>query len=174
MTGDSLRFLFRKDLEAEQPEIGSGQWSSTMNELKFDHPNERMTTVTDLQLGNNVIYWEVSNGSCPSSRTSITIKVADIKIPTAFSPNGDCINDYFEIVGAENATSSELIILDTYNNVVFESKSYKGKCDDSYCNCTGWWDGRSQSGKELPSGVYFFQFTLNGEKIKKGYVVLKR
>jgi gliding motility-associated-like protein len=75
-------------------------------------------------------------------------------------------------LGAENANSSELIILDRYNKVVFESKSFKGNSDLN--NCTGWWDGRNSSGNELPPGIYYYQLTLNGDKVYKGYVVLKR
>ena len=130
--------------------------------------------MNNLQLGVNTVIWTVSNGVCVSPSVSVIIEVKDVVIPTGFSPNGDCINDFFEIVGAENATSSELIILDRNNNVVFESKSYKGSCDERKCNCSGWWDGRNSSGNELPSGTYFYQLILNGDKVYKGYVVLKK
>jgi len=172
---DSLNFLFTKKLEAEQPVVGNGRWWSTMNELNFDRCNEWITNVSNLQIGNNIIFWEVetSDNVCPFSRDTITLKVLDIIIPTGFSPNGDKINDCFRIAGAENAISSELIVFDRYNNIVYESKSYTGSSDLD--NCEGWWNGSHySSGKELPSGVYYYQLTINGGKPRKGYVVLKR
>jgi len=174
LMGDSLKFKFTMDLEAERPVVGAGKWWSTMEKLDFDRPNEWITKVNYLQFGDNTIYWEVkvSDSKCDPSYDMINLKVVDIMIPTGFSPNGDDYNQCFRIVGAENATSSELIIIDRYNNVVFESKSFMGSSDLN--NCTGWWDGRSSSGKELPNGIYFYQFTLNGDKVYKGYVALKR
>lgn len=167
---DALKFQFSIALDADAPTSGTGEWTSG-GELIFNPPDKPNTTVNNLQFGENIIYWTVSN-VCDHFSTSIRIEVVDIKIPTGFSPNGDAYNQCFRIIGAENALSSELIVFDRYNNIVFESKSFKGNSDLN--NCEGWWDGRNSSGKELPSGVYFYQFTLNGDKVYKGYVALKR
>jgi len=93
----------------------------------------------------------------------------EIIIPTGFSPNG--VNKCFKILGVDKAEKAELIILDRYNNILFESSSIEKNSPD---NCNGWWDGRNLSGKELPSGNYFYQLTINGDKVYNGYVVLKR
>ena len=169
---DALQFLFSEKLYADAPETGSGLWTSINNELSFVPPGEPTTTVNNLQLGKNTILWTVSNGACISPSDSVIIEVKDVVIPTGFSPNGDKINDCFRVVGAENAISSEIIIHDRYNKVVFESKSFKGSANLN--DCSGWWDGCNMSGNELPSGTYSYQFTLNGDKVYKGYVVLKR
>ena len=84
-------------------------------------------------------------------------------IPKGFSPGG--MNKCFVIFGVENAESSELIILDRHNNIMFKSNSIEKNSTD---DCIGWWDGRNLTGKELPSGNYFYQLTLNGNKIYKG------
>jgi gliding motility-associated-like protein len=76
-------------------------------------------------------------------------------------------------LGAENASSSELIIFNRYNNIIYQSKSFRGNGDRDDNDCTGWWDGTA-SGKELPAGTYFYQLTLNGDRVYKGYVVLKK
>jgi hypothetical protein len=36
------------------------------------------------------------------------------------------------------------------------------------------WDGKNNSGGELPAGVYFYQLIIDGDKVYKGYVVLKK
>jgi gliding motility-associated-like protein len=169
---NALRFQFSEKLDAEPPAIGSGIWSSADEKLSFNPPNEPSTTVSNLQLGNNTVIWTVSNGACVSEPDSVKIEVIDITIPNGFSPNGDGINECFRIVGGENAVTGEITVLDRYNNVVFESKAFKGV--GALDQCSGWWDGRTSSGKELPTGTYFYKLTLNGDKVYKGYVVLKK
>ena len=175
LTGEkALRFKFSTELIAAEPTAGSGMWSSPDEQLSFDRPSEPITTVNNLQFDkDNTIIWAVSNGVCETLYTSVIIKVDDVKRPTGFSPNNDGFNDCFRVLGAENATSAELIILDRYNKIVFESKSFN-RGSSNLDDCTGWWDGRNSSGNELPSGTYFYQLTLNGKYIYKGHVVLKR
>ncbi|MDR1172641.1 MAG: gliding motility-associated C-terminal domain-containing protein [Bacteroidales bacterium] len=170
--GNALRFQFSEELNAEPPVIGSGIWLSADEKLSFSPPDNPSTTVSNLQLGVNTVIWTVSNGACVSEPDSVKIEVIDVTMPNGFSPNGDGINDCFRVVGGENAITGEITVLDRYNNVVFESKSFKGGSDLN--NCSGWWDGRTSSGKELPAGTYFYQLILNGDKVYKGYVVLKK
>jgi len=181
-TGDlvgekALKFQFSADLEVLQPSykgIWTWAWAIT-NEKMNDHPlyksvDEPKITVNNLELGMNTIIWEVVNGVCSPESLSVNIEVKDVIIYNGLSPNGDGKNECFLVEGGENAISSELIIIDRYNNVVF--KSYLN--NDELRNCTCWWDGQSLSGNELPSGTYFYHLILNKEKEKKGYVVLKR
>jgi gliding motility-associated-like protein len=178
-TGDqvgnnALRYLFIANLEMIQlPDVGIGTWSSIESQkekLVFSSVDEPKTTVSDLEFGMNTVIWKVTNGVCPPVSVPVNIEVTDVIIYNGFSPNGDGKNECFVIEGGENASSGELIIYDRYNNMVFKSSM------DSHeiRNCTCWWDGRSSSGKELPSGTYFYHLILNKEKEKKGYVVLKR
>jgi gliding motility-associated-like protein len=169
---NALKFKFNETLEATAPNVGTGIWSSPDENLSFDSPNESTTTVSNLQLGLNTVVWTVTNGTCASEPASMTLEVVDIAIPNGFSPNGDGINECFRVLGGENAASCEVVILDRYSNVVFESRSFIGSGNIS--DCSGWWDGRSSSGKELPTGSYFYQIILNGDKVYKGYVVLKK
>ena len=166
---DALRFLFSEKLYADAPEIGNGVWTSKNGELSFDPPGEPSTTVNNLQIGVNTIYWTVSNGACVSPSDAVVIEVKNIIIPTGFSPNG--LNKCFVIKGVVGAESSELVILDRYNGIVFKSNSIEKNSPDE---CVGWWDGRNLMGKELPSGNYFYRLTLNGNKVYCGYVVLWR
>jgi len=170
---DALKFIFTTDLYATTPIVGNGIWETVDSKLNIHNPTLPETNARNLQLGVNTISWIVSNGVCPSETASIRIEVRDIDIPSGFSPNGDGVNECFRIVGGENAVSSELLILDRYNKVVFESKSFNRGSSD-LTDCRGWWDGRCSSGNELPSGTYFYQLILNGDKIYKGYVSLKR
>ena len=165
-----LDFQFSTTVNALPATVGKGEWSVVEGNFNITQPDQPSTEITNLGIGINTIQWTVSNGVCPAVSGQITIEIRDITVPEGFSPNGDNVNDCFKVLGAENAVSSELIIFNRYNKIVYESSSFKGNEQD----CAGWWDGRNSSGKELPSGTYFYQLTLNGDKVYKGYVILKR
>lgn len=78
----------------------------------------------------------------------IPIKVQEfkLKIPNVFTPNGDGVNDRFEIPNIERYISNQLVILNRWGEKVFEKENYFGT-----------WDG----GK-LPDGVYFYILKCQG------------
>ena len=110
---------------------------------------------------------EITQGSNPLD--SCDPKTCNLIIPEGFSPNGDGVNDVFEIVGIDGYPGNEIKIFNRWGNLVFEAKPY-----------TNTWDGTSNfglriGGDELPSGVYFYILDLgDGTKPIRGYVHLKR
>ncbi len=91
-------------------------------------------------------------------------------IPEAFSPNGDDMNDRFEIVGIEKY-ENKVTIFNRWGNLIFQTTNYRNISND--------WDGTPStsitlgSGK-LPEGTYFYVIEI--EDIKKplrGTVYLK-
>lgn len=101
----------------------------------------------------------------------------DIEVSTAFTPNNDGVNDYFEIpelklVGDE-VTPATMRIYNRWGSLVYENTSY-GKDGD-------WWDGTIGDvkglsvGKELPNGVYLYYLEYNLSSFKKeGFVHIQR
>jgi gliding motility-associated-like protein len=96
--------------------------------------------------------------------------VSGIKIPDAFTPDGDGINDAFVIEGIEAFPDNEIWIFNRWGNEVF----YMNKYDNS-------WEGVSMStlnliGSELPTGTYYYVFNTGSTEIGiiKGFVYLKR
>jgi gliding motility-associated-like protein len=86
--------------------------------------------------------------NCISSK-SISVKVLrDISLPNSFSPNGDGINETWQIKGLSNYPGSRLSIFNRYGAIVFEG---------GYNSLP--WDGRYK-GKLLPIGAYFYVLTL--------------
>ncbi len=84
-------------------------------------------------------------------------------IPEGFSPNGDGINEYFEIGDIENYPGSELIIFDRYQKVIYKNSSY-----------TNNWRGTGLNGKDLPDGTYFYLLKMANGKRYMGYIALYR
>lgn len=85
---------------------------------------------------------------------NVTIKaIESIVIPTTFTPNGDGINDVFEILYIERFPNNYVQIFDRWGQVLYESVSY-----DFYKA----WNGKVGNGN-LAEGVYFYHITLNDE-----------
>lgn len=92
-----------------------------------------------------------------------------ISIPKVFTPNGDGVNDYFEIKNIDKYPKNHVLILNRWGNKLFEAGPYLNN-----------WDGRAHFGVIagdglLPVGTYFYIVDLgNGSEVKKGNIYLNR
>jgi gliding motility-associated-like protein len=107
-------------------------------------------------------------------KAKVTVLVTDFRffIPDAFSPNGDNINDYFEIIGIEEYEGNSIEIFNRWGNRVYQAKNYGINTVPKF------WDGRSNTGirlgnDELPTGTYYYVLNI-GEKRIAGSVYLDR
>jgi gliding motility-associated-like protein len=88
----------------------------------------------------------------------VTVIVRDtLLIPTTFSPNGDGVNDRFEIKGIENYPNCFMTIYSRWGQEVFRTTGYS--------NAKAW-DGRTKTG-ELNEGVYFYILELRDQANEK-------
>lgn len=81
-------------------------------------------------------------------------------VPNAFTPNGDDLNEYFEIYGegfknGYNVKEFRIVIYDRWGGEVFSSKSADFK-----------WDG-TFNGKKVAIGSYVYQITVEGYERQK-------
>ena len=84
-------------------------------------------------------------------------------IPNAFTPNGDGINDVWDIPALTSYTKSTVKIYDRWGSLVFHSVGYAKP-----------WDG-TMNGKELPTGTYYYVIELAKNMAPlSGYVVIIR
>jgi len=95
------------------------------------------------------LYYITATANQCSGRDSVWVKVIprpdpDINIPNAFSPNGDGINDVWEITGLSSYATATLQVFNRWGQKVFESTGY-----------TRPWDGRL-NGRPLPVGTYYY------------------
>ena len=81
-----------------------------------------------------------------------------------FSPNGDGVNDNFEIGEIQRYPNNKIWIYDSVGNLVFETKGY----DNS-------WQGTS-NGNPLPKGSYLYRVDADGNGITEyqGWIYLTR
>jgi gliding motility-associated-like protein len=86
-----------------------------------------------------------------------------LQIPNAFSPNGDDINDRWNIDGLKARPACQIEVYNRWGQIVYKSQGYK----------LGW-DGTRQ-GKLVSPGTYYYVIkTAPGEKPYTGWVVLLR
>ena len=62
-------------LSANSPTIGTGLWSVISGTATFSNATLANTSVSELSVGNNVLRWTISNGTCTDSFDEITIQV---------------------------------------------------------------------------------------------------
>ncbi len=103
-------------------------------------------------------------GNCQASDT-VTVRVArPVKIPNAFSPNGDGINDTWLITHLEDYPNSIVEIFNRYGKSVHK---ISGGSSQS-------WDGKL-NGSPLPVGTYYYVVNLrDGTPPYSGYVAIIR
>lgn len=108
-------------------------------------------------------------GSCTQQTLEIEV-IGDVEIFNAVSPNGDGLNDVFIIQfinSIPETVSNKVTIYNRWGDEVFSIADYD--------NDQKVFKGLTNSGKELPTGTYFYKIEFNsGRSGKNGYLYLKR
>jgi gliding motility-associated-like protein len=163
-------FEYVDTLKALNPSLGAGLWStvSSSGDPSFDDETQNNTVVRNMGPGQNIFEWTVANGTCVK-KDRVTIDLLELLVPEGFSPNGDAINDEFEIMGLDiGNNTAKLVIINAYGSQVFKDENYQGR-----------WDGYDSNGNELPEGTYYYLLTIQSDRIDKtlkrsGFIILKR
>jgi len=89
----------------------------------------------------------------------------ELNVPNVFTPNGDNINDYFEVT-TDGTTIYEFTIFTRYGTRVYYSLSPRI-----------FWDGQSSGGLDLSEGIYYYVIEETGDSEpfeKAGFIHLFR
>jgi gliding motility-associated-like protein len=107
----------------------------------------------------------VSARGCTSASDEVFVKVYDkIIIPNAFSPNGDGINDTWNIEPLDLFNDADLQVYNRYGQLVFRNIGYIKP-----------WDG-TRNGTPVPVGTYYYilDLKIKNEKPMTGSVTILR
>jgi len=138
----------------------SYSWSPT---VFLDNPFILKPTAT-LSEDSRYTLTVTSNRGCGTTSDDVFIKVyKNVVVPNAFSPNGDGINDVWQIRGLSSYPDAVLQVFNRYGQQLYYSKSYNIP-----------WDGTFK-GTQLPVGTYYYVVDLKiGEPPISGWVVILR
>jgi len=89
---------------------------------------------------NGFFKYTTDDGCSDSIPFIVDVREVELKVPNVFTPNGDGINDFFEIKNLDSYISNELAIYNRWGKKVYEASNYRNR-----------WDGGS-----LHDGVYFY------------------
>lgn len=73
-------------LAGNNPQIGVGVWTVISGASSIQDSNSPTNPVTNLNIGNNVFQWTISNGTCPPSSSQVSINAID---PAIVADAGD-------------------------------------------------------------------------------------
>ena len=117
-----------------------------------------------------VVAYSLSNVCMPPIVSSVTnLVITAIDIPNAFSPDGDGINDVWEIRGLNFQRNYTLTVFNRWEVKVFESSNYNNDWDGT--SVLGGWTAGNQ---QLPEGTYFYFLQLEDQPPLTGFVYIKR
>lgn len=130
-----------------------GEFENMLSNVKYSSALDENASITTKKLEISV------NDSLSVSNTlarSIIIEEVfpELEIVSAFTPNGDNVNDTWDFVNLQFYSNVEIVVFEPGGTVVF--------------NCTGnncEWDG-TNDGTELPGGTYFYTIGLDSGRRK--------
>jgi len=113
-------------------------------------------------------------GNCVTSIFIVKVEEVVSAISNYFSPNGDGINDVWNLDGLLNRyPKAKAIIYNRWGNVVWRSTGPYGKSTSG----TNIWYGQHEGGKDnVPDGVYYYLLDLEDEfkTTKTGFIEIMR
>ncbi|HEY6505490.1 MAG TPA: gliding motility-associated C-terminal domain-containing protein [Chitinophagaceae bacterium] len=163
---DTLHFTNKSSDNANRWEwsFGSGITSNLQSPAALNYPITNRETIYTVKL--------TAINTTANCRDSMTKKITVlsscyIAVPTAFTPNGDGLNDYLHPLNALKATGLVFRVFNRVGQLVFETRDWTRK-----------WDGKV-GGMPQGTGVYAWMLSFTnsetGEKVfMKGTTVLIR
>ncbi len=108
-----------------------------------------------------------SEGICDTATVTVLISCVsnrEFTIYNALSPNGDGINDVFQIDGIEDYPNNSVQIFNRWGNQVYEMTGYKNEWNGNWGN----------QGELLPDGTYFYLFSTGEGDMLSGWLEIRR
>jgi gliding motility-associated-like protein len=137
-----------------QPGFANYSWngkSTTVNYLDVTAPGTYTLIVT------------TADGCVAKTTFEVTAWCKQIIVRNTFTPNGDGINDFWEIGGVEDDATATVQIYNRYGIMLIDKKAEGYK-----------WDG-TFNGKVLPTGTYYYKIsTKNSTTPLTGWVAIIR
>jgi gliding motility-associated-like protein len=121
------------------------------------------TLYKNLSAGEHTLVVKDKNG-CTSTVPFRIENAKEIEIPDGFTPNGDGLNDTWELANIQSLyPDCKVIVFNRWGNEVFQSTGYKKP-----------WDGTNK-GQKLPDGTYYgiIELSKSDTPIRKAITIMR-
>lgn len=145
------------DLIFTTPENASyNKW--TLRYFTFNAPNNGKYLTVRVKANKGQTWLKIDDFCL--SKDDYCVELPEIEIPNVFTPNNDGVNDLFKPVVFKGMESGNMVILNRWGNVIYESN-----------DLSNGWDGTFQN-KPVSDGVYFYKIhyktIFEDEEVKYG------
>ena len=91
----------------------------------------------------------MDNNACTEDTSFVIATISADCIPNVFTPNGDNINDTWNLENTFLYSDSEIRVYGRYGRLLFKSVGYATP-----------WDGKNENGKNVNEGAYFYHIKI--------------
>jgi large repetitive protein len=108
---------------------------------------------------------ETGLSSTCSFRVVVAYEDLAVRVSKVLTPDGDGINDRWEIEDIEKFRDNKVLVVDRWGSVIFSAQGYN--------NESVVWNGMNSNGGQIPTGTYFYTVTvkfLGAVLEKKGFI----
>ena len=109
-----------------------------------------------------------SSGNIAVCKFNVTVSGSTPNVLTIdkfITPDGDGINDAWQIKNIEKYSKNKVMVFDRWGSVIFSASGYDNQIQV--------WNGSDSKGKQLPAGTYFYSIDLgDGSAVQKGFIEL--
>ncbi len=124
-------------------------WSSNPNDITLIGQEDNSSiTVTPQQTTTYTVVGSDSILGCSTTKSIDIYVEPTFYIPNSFSPNGDGINDHFQVFGS-GILDYEIFIFDRWGELIYYSKDMNEH-----------WDGKKDN-RIVPEGVYLYKILIS-------------
>lgn len=115
--------------------------------------------------GEDELVYELCVDACPNMCDTAIVRLQVfpvLRIPDVMTPNGDGVNDFFEIEGIDRFPQNELYVYNRWGREIYSATDYANEWDATF------------NGVAVPNGTYFYVLNnrLNGQQLAQGYVTI--
>jgi gliding motility-associated-like protein len=137
-------YFVYENLSSDSIEITNVSWDfGDGTRSNLENPSHLYLAV---ETYNGFFKYTTSDGCSDSISFIVDVREIELDVPNVFTPNGDGINDYFEIKNLDSYISNELVIYNRWGRKVYEASNYSNQ-----------WDGDN-----LNNGAYFYVLQCTG------------
>ncbi|WP_309941404.1 HYR domain-containing protein [Aureibacter tunicatorum] len=160
---DTVRLGDEITLRPQASGVNRFEWSPStyLNDPNIENPicKPDNTITYDLKA-----WWDGYSECSVYGKIEIVVEEA-LDIPDVFTPDGDGVNDTFEIIGAKNFPNAVLQIYNRFGDRIFHTTDI---LNDE-------WDG-TRNGSDLPVATYYYVLDLNNQegRVINGVVTIIR